>query len=236
MTTEPNSVGGTNDVAAEDQLPTYTRRSDQTRYDAQAINSALDEAFLCHVAYIDSGDPIVVPIIHARVGEELILRVGPESRLAELAASGDIALCVTVTLLDGLVLARAKVDNTVNYRTIVIRGTGTLVTDPEGQRAGLDAVVEHLVAGRSNHSRPPTPEEFAEVVLIRLPLADVALKTRTGPPQDAEEDLSLHHWAGVISVRNAYGPPFPSPDLPYDRQVPAQLANYNRSARAQGYR
>ncbi|MBT0771309.1 pyridoxamine 5'-phosphate oxidase family protein [Kineosporia sp. J2-2] len=233
MTTEPNSA---NEVAAEDQLPTYTRRSDQTRYDAQAINSALDEAFLCHTAYIDSGDPIVVPTLHARVGEELLLRVGPESRLAELAASGDVALCVTVTLLDGLVLARAKVDNTVNYRAIVIRGTGSLVKDPQAKLAGLDSIVEHLVAGRSNHSRPPTPEELATFVLISLPLDDVALKSRTGPPQDAEGDLALHHWAGVISVRNAYGPPFPAPDLPYDRQVPAQLANYNRSAKPQGYR
>ena len=233
MTTEPNS---SNLVAAEDQLPSYARRSDQTRYDAQGINSALDEAFMCHVAYIDSGDPIVVPGIHARVGEELLLRVGPESRLAELAGDGDLALCVTVTLLDGLVLARAKIDNTINYRSIVIRGIGSLVKDPEAKLAGLDAVVEHLVAGRSNHARPPTPEELAEVVLISLPLADVALKTRTGPPQDQPEDLALHHWAGVISVRNAYGPPFPSPDLPYDRQVPAQLANYSRSAKPQGYR
>jgi nitroimidazol reductase NimA-like FMN-containing flavoprotein (pyridoxamine 5'-phosphate oxidase superfamily) len=233
MTTEPNAL---NSVAAEDQLPTYTRRSDQTRYDAQAINSALDEALLCHVAYIDSGDPIVVPATHARIGEELLLRVGPESRLAELAADGDLALCVTITLLDGLVLARAELDNTINYRSIVIRGTGSLVKEEAAKLAGLDAVVEHLVAGRSNHSRPPSAEEFAEVVLIRLPLADVALKTRTGPPQDAEEDLALHHWAGVISVRNAYGPPFPSPDLPYDRPMPSQLANYNRSAKPQGYR
>ncbi|GAB3241285.1 pyridoxamine 5'-phosphate oxidase family protein [Kineosporia babensis] len=223
-------------MAAADQLPTYTRRSDQTRYDAQAINAALDEAFLCHVAYIDSGDPIVVPAVHARVGEELLLRVGRWSRLAELAADGDIKLCATVTLLDGLVLARAKVDNTVNYRSIVVRGTGSLVKDPQAKLAGLDAIVEHLVAGRSNHSRPPTPEEFAEVVLISLPLDDVALKSRTGPPQDAEEDLVLHHWAGTIGVRRAYSPPFPAPDLPYDRQVPAQLANYNRSAKPQGYR
>ena len=239
MTTEPNAAGAGNagnSVAAEDQLPTYTRRSDQTRYDAQAINSALDEAFMCHVAYIDSGDPIVVPVIHARVGEELLLRVGQWSRLAELAADGDLKLCVTVTLIDGLVLARAKVDNTMNYRSIVVRGTGRLVKDPQAKLAGLDAVVEHLVAGRSNHSRPPTPAEFDEIVLISMPLEDVALKSRTGPPQDAEEDLALHHWAGVISVRNSYGPPFPSPDLPYDRQVPAQLANYNRSAKPQGYR
>ncbi|GAB6899968.1 pyridoxamine 5'-phosphate oxidase family protein [Kineosporia succinea] len=236
MTTEPNAVGSVNSVAAEHQLPTYTRRSDQTRYDAQAINAALDEAFLCHVAYIDSGDPIVVPVTHSRVGEELLLRVGHESRLAELATDGDIALCVTVTLLDGLVLARAEVDNAINYRSIVIRGTGSLVKDPAAKLAGLDAIVEHLVAGRSKHTRPPNEEEAAEVVLLSLPLEDVALKTRTGPPQDAEEDLSLHHWAGVISVRNAYGPPFPSPDLPYDRQVPAQLANYNRSAKPQGYR
>lgn len=230
MTTEPNQV------AAEDQLPTYTRRSDQTRYDAQAINSALDEAFLCHVGYIDSGDPIVVPAAHTRVGDHLLLRAAPDSRLAEVASFGDMKLCVTVTLLDGLVLARAEVDNTVNFRSIVVRGVGSLVSDPQARRDGLHAIVEHLVAGRSSHSRPPTPEELEEVILISLPLEDVSLKSRTGPPHDAEEDMALHHWAGWISVRNAYGPPFPSPDLPYDRPVPAQLANYNRAAKRQGYR
>jgi len=175
-------------------------------------------------------------VTHTRVGDRLLLRAAAQSRLAQLATYGEMKLCVTVTLLDGLVLARAEVDNTINFRSIVVRGTGNLVRDPQARREGLDAIVEHLVAGRSNHSRPPTPEELQDVVLISLPLEDVSLKSRTGPPQDAEADLALHHWAGWISVRNAYGPPFPSPDLPYNRQVPAQLANYNRSAKPQGYR
>jgi uncharacterized protein len=230
MTTDPDDG-----VYAANTRVTYTRRSDLARYDAQAINSTLDEALYSHVGYVDEGDPIVVPMIHTRIGENLYLHTSSGSRLARLAADGT-RLCVTVSLLDGLVLARSQVGHNVNYRSVVVRGDGNLITDEEQKRIVLAAVVEHIVAGRSRHSRPPTAEELAGVGLVRMSLDDVAMKSRSGPPNDEEADLALHHWAGVIGVRNSYGPAFPSPDLPYDRQAPAQLTNYSRSARPQGYR
>jgi nitroimidazol reductase NimA-like FMN-containing flavoprotein (pyridoxamine 5'-phosphate oxidase superfamily) len=230
MTTEPDDG-----VYAANTRVTYTRRSDHARYDAQAINALLDEALVCHVGYVDAGDPIVVPVIHTRVEEVVYLYTATGSRLAQLAATGT-RLCVTVSLIDGLVLARNQIGHGVNYRSVVARGEGFLVTDDAEKLAVVAAVVEHIVAGRSRHSRPPTPEELAAVGLVRMTLDDVSLKSRTGPPIDVEADLALHHWAGVIGVRNGFGPAFPAPDLPYDRPVPAQLTNYSRSARPQGYR
>lgn len=235
MTTEFDKSGPDDGVYAANTRVTYTRRSDHARYDAQAINSLLDEALICHVGYVDDGDPIVVPVIHTRIDETLYLHTAAGSRLAQLAAAG-ARLCVTVSLLDGLVLARSQVGHNVNYRSVVARGEGFLVTDDVEKLDVIAAVVEHIVAGRSRHSRPPTAEELAAVELVRMPLDDVSLKSRSGPPVDEEADLGLHHWAGVIGVRYGYGPAFPSPDLPYDRPVPSQLTNYSRSARPQGYR
>jgi len=212
MTTEQND-----DLIAADPIRTYTRRSDQARYDAQSINSALDEALICHVGYVDGEDPVVIPAIHARVGEDLFLRVPTDSRLAQLAVGGT-QLCVTVTLLDGLVLARSEVNTTLNYRSVVARGRGTLLVEESQKQAVLDYLVEHLVAGRARHSRPPAPAELAALAVIRMPLEDVALKSRSGPPADEDSDLALHHWAGVIGVRNGYGPAFPAPDLPYNQR------------------
>jgi nitroimidazol reductase NimA-like FMN-containing flavoprotein (pyridoxamine 5'-phosphate oxidase superfamily) len=235
MTTEFDKTEPDDGVYAASTRGTYTRRSDHARYDAQAINSLLDEALICHVGYVDDGDPIVVPVIHTRIDETLHLHTATGSRLAQLAADGT-RLCVTVSLLDGLVLARSQVGHNVNYRSVVARGEGVLIADDIEKLDVMAAVVEHLVAGRSRHSRPPTAAELDAVGLVRMPLDDVSLKSRSGPPVDEEDDLGLHHWAGVIGVRYGYGPAFPSPDLPYDRPVPSQLTNYSRSARPQGYR
>jgi nitroimidazol reductase NimA-like FMN-containing flavoprotein (pyridoxamine 5'-phosphate oxidase superfamily) len=230
MTTEPDDG-----VYSANTRSTYSRRSDLARYDAGAIDSIIDEALFCHVGYVDDGDPIVVPVIHTRIDQALYLHTSTGSRLDRLAAEGT-RLCVTISLIDGLVLARSQANHNVNYRSVVIRGEGRLVTDEPEKNTVMAAVVEHLAAGRSRNSRPPTATELAAVGLVRLALDDVSLKSRSGPPNDEPEDLATHYWAGVIGVRNSYGPAFPAPDLPYDRPVPPQLSNYNRSARARGYR
>jgi nitroimidazol reductase NimA-like FMN-containing flavoprotein (pyridoxamine 5'-phosphate oxidase superfamily) len=232
MTTEPDDDG----VYAATVRSNSMRQSDRARYRAQSIHATLDEALICHVGYVDDGYPVVIPLIHTRVDENLYLYTSTGSRLTRLAEGGDTSLCVTVTLLDGLVLARSQVNHSVNYRSVTARGQGILVTDEAEKRSALSAVVEHIVAGRSRHSRPPTEAELAAIVMIRLPLTDAEHQSRTGPPVDDEEDLGLHHWAGVIGIRNDYGPAFPAPDLPYDRPVPRQLTNYSRSARPQAYR
>jgi nitroimidazol reductase NimA-like FMN-containing flavoprotein (pyridoxamine 5'-phosphate oxidase superfamily) len=232
MTTEPDD-GVYADTTTRS---TYTRRGDQARYDAQAIHTTLDEALFCHVGYVDDEAPVVVPVIHARDERNLYLHTSTGSRLARLADAGKTRLCVTVSLLDGLVLARSQVGHNVNYRSVVARGVGELIRDEREKRAALALIVEHIAAGRSSHSRPPTDDELAVVGVVRMPLDDVSFKSRTGPPVDGSDDLPLWHWAGVIGVRVDYGPAFPAPDLPYDRQLPNQLANYSRSAKPQGYR
>jgi nitroimidazol reductase NimA-like FMN-containing flavoprotein (pyridoxamine 5'-phosphate oxidase superfamily) len=232
VSAEPVDDGGY--PATGRNAPAYN--PEQVRYDVQPIYAVVDEALICHVAYIhDDGTPIMIPTIHARINDVLYLHTASGSKLAHLAAEGT-PLCVTVSLLDGLVLARSQFGHSINYRSVIVRGEGVLVSDPAEKRTALAAVVEHLVAGRSRHSRPPTDDELADTRLVRLPLTDVALRSRTGPPMDDVDDVALHHWAGVIGIRNGYGPAFPAPDLPYDRAVPAQLANYSRSARPQSYR
>jgi len=227
MTTE-SSEG----VYPATERTTPTRHSDRARYDVQAISAVLDEAITCHVGYVDDGEPIVVPTIHTRVDDQLYLHTSSGSRLAKLAgAEGGTPVCVTVTLLDGLVLARSQFNHSMNYRSVVVRGTGTAVTDGQEKLDALAAVVEHIAQGRGRHSRPPTGKELAATALVRVPIAEASLKSRNGPPNDDEGDHELPYWAGVITVRTSYGPAFPAPDLPYDVPVPQQLANYTRRTR-----
>jgi nitroimidazol reductase NimA-like FMN-containing flavoprotein (pyridoxamine 5'-phosphate oxidase superfamily) len=208
--------------------------SDTIPINTAAINGVLDEALLCHVGYVDDG-PVVIPTIHARVDEALYLHGYAGSRLAQLAEHG-VRVCVTVTLADGIVLARSQFGHTINHRSVVVRGRGTLVRDPAERAIALTALVEHLLAGRSTHSRPPSDEELQDLGIIRLPMAEAVIETRSGPPVDDPEDLALPHWAGVLGVRSSYGPALPAPELPYGRQIPAQISNYSRAARPQGYR
>jgi nitroimidazol reductase NimA-like FMN-containing flavoprotein (pyridoxamine 5'-phosphate oxidase superfamily) len=214
---------------------TPTRHSDRARYDVPAVHGVLDEALSCHVGYLDQGDPIVIPTIHVRVGDTLYLHSSTGSRLSRLAARGT-SVCVTVTLIDGLVMARSWFSHSMNYRSVVVRGVGRLVADHAERRAGLAAVVDHVLAGRSAHSRPPTARELAATALVSVPLVEVSMKSRAGPPVDDEPDLALPHWAGVIGVRTGFGPALPAPDLPYDTPTPEPVAHYRRSARPGEYR
>jgi len=239
MTTDPKDDVAGEDVATGDQaigarsVPRPTRG--RLRDESQPIQAVLDEALICHVGYLDDGGPVVVPSLHARIEQTLYLHTSSDSGLARLAADGT-RLCVTVSLLDGLVLGRSQFNHSMNYRSVIARGEGTLVTGDEEKRTAIAALVDHVAAGRSRHSRPPNEAELAATALVRLPLTDVILNSRAGPPVDDRNDLGLYHWAGVIGIRNAFGPAFPAPDLPYDRPVPPQLANYSRSARPHGYR
>ena len=209
----------------------------ETTHTAQ-VDAVLDEGLVCHLGY-DDGGPVVIPAVHARVGDLLYLRIEGEGRLAQLAeqaAPRGVPICATVTLNDGIVLGRSQSHHTVNYRSAVIRGDATPVSDGAERAEALTALVEHLLAGRATHSRPPDDEEVDALVILRLPIETSDLIGRNGPPNDDPEDAVLPHWAGVLGVRPSYGPAWPAQDLPYGRQVPAQIANYNRTARPQGYR
>ena len=200
----------------------------------QQVYAVLDEGLVCHVGY-DDGGPVVVPALHGRVDGVLYVLGADDDRLAVLAQD-PLPLCVTVTLTDGIVLARSQTRHSVNYRAAVVRGTATTVTDLGEKEDAMTAVIEHVLAGRSTHSRPPTAQELADTGIVRLVIEDAALQGRSGPPHDDPDDAQLPHWAGVLGVRPGYGPALPAPDLPYGRQVPAQIANYSRTARPQGYR
>lgn len=203
-----------------------TRLPERAVHDAEAVHAVLDEGLVCHVGVIVDDEPVVLPTIHARIGRRLYLHSSTGSRLSQLArrAGPDgVPVCVTVTLVDGLVLARSQFHHSMNYRSVVVRGRAQLVGDAAEREAALTAVVEHVVAGRSAASRPGDGRELAATAVLRIELREATLKRRTGPPSDDDEDLALPHWAGVIPVRTAFGAPEPAPDLRPDRTVPAHV-------------
>jgi nitroimidazol reductase NimA-like FMN-containing flavoprotein (pyridoxamine 5'-phosphate oxidase superfamily) len=213
MSTEPAVEGSTPPTYPPTPRTTPTRIRERVSYDREAVRAVLDEAYLCHVGHALDGAPVVLPNIHARVDDVLYLHASTGSRLAQAARTAPVPVCVTVTLLDGLVLARSHMHHSMNYRSVVVRGELTLVTDPAEKARAFTAVVEHVVPGRSGESRPPDARESAATAVLRLPLVEVSLKARTGGVNDDEADLALPHWAGVVPVAVSLGTPIPEPQL-----------------------
>jgi len=191
---------------------TPTRLRERARYDRETVHAVLDEAYICHLGFVADGEPVVLPTIHARVEETLYLHGSTGSRPLRLARDG-LRVCVTVTLLDGLVLARSAFHHSMNYRSVVVHGQAQLVRDPEEKWAALTALVEHVVPGRSAGVRTPSARELAATALLRLPLTEVSAKVRAGGVNDEPEDLSLPHWAGVIPLTLVRGEPQSATDL-----------------------
>ncbi len=190
-----------------------TRLRERAEYGADAVNAVLDEALICHLGFVVDGDPVVLPMIHARVGQDLYLHTSTGSRLSRSVPGEGLPVCVTVTLVDALVLARSQFHHSMNYRSVVVHGRAHLLTDP-GQRAeALTAIVEHVLPGRASTSRPGDPRELAATAVLRVPLVEVSLKRREGPPGDDDQDLGLPYWAGLIPVSIQLGPARPAPDL-----------------------
>jgi len=186
-------------------------------YDRAVIAAILDEALYCHVGFVDGGQPVVIPTIHARIGDELVFHGARASRLLRALAG---PVCVTVTLLDGLVLARSAFHHSMNYRSVVVLGVAEEVTDPERKLAALDAIVEHVAVGRAGIARPANRKELAATRVMSLPLREASAKIRTGPPLDEPEDLAYPCWAGVVPLRTAPGEPISAPDLTGDFTPP----------------
>lgn len=180
--------------------------------DRTIVHEILDQGLVAHVGFVHDGSPFVLPMAHGRRGEELILHGAVASRLMTSLASG-IDVCVTVTLLDGLVLARSTFHHAMNYRSVVLFGRATPITDAQRKAEALDALVEHLVPGRSREARRADAQEIAATSVLTLPIDEGSAKVRTGPPKDAERDLELPVWAGVVPLRALFGSPEPSPDL-----------------------
>ncbi|GAA2393365.1 pyridoxamine 5'-phosphate oxidase family protein [Streptomyces glaucosporus] len=213
---------------APTQRTVPTRGRDRAAYDRALVHAILDAGYVCHLGFVRDGAPVVLPTLYARVGERLYVHGSTGSRPLRAAGRSDTGLpvCLTVTHLDGLVLARSAFHHSVNYRSVVVHGTARQVTDPAERAVALDALVDQAVPGRSADTRPPSARELAATAVVALDLEEVSAKVRTGGPNDDPEDLVLPHWSGVLPVRQVLGPLVPADDLAPDVAVPGYLAAF----------
>lgn len=202
-----------------------TRSRERAKYDRETVHAILDEAYLCHLGFVRDGAPVVLPTLFGRLGERLYVHGSTGSRPLRKAdgAGPGLPVCLTVTHVDGLVLARSAFHHSINYRSVMVHGIARTVTDPQERRIALDAIVDHVVPGRSADSRPADAKELAATAVIRLDLREVSAKIRTGGPNDEPADLALPHWAGVLPLARGYATPVPSDDLDPAIGVPGYL-------------
>ncbi|MER6633109.1 pyridoxamine 5'-phosphate oxidase family protein [Streptomyces sp. NPDC000987] len=186
-----------------------TRSAERASYDRELVHAILDEGYVCHLGFVRDGAPVVLPTLYGRVGERLYVHGSTGSRPLRMTGQADAGLpvCLTVTHVDALILARSAFHHSVNYRSVVVHGVAHDVTDPQEKRAALDALVDHVVPGRAADSRPANKKELAATAVLRLDLDEVSAKVRTGGVNDEPEDLALPHWAGVVPLRKGYEPP-----------------------------
>jgi nitroimidazol reductase NimA-like FMN-containing flavoprotein (pyridoxamine 5'-phosphate oxidase superfamily) len=203
------------------------RLPDRGAYDSETVFKILDEGLICHVGFSVDGQPYVIPTGFARVEDTLYIHGSAASRMLRTLAEG-VQVCVTVTLLDGLVLARAAFHHSMNYRSVVMLGRATLVSDPAEKVKALEAFTEHIVRGRWNDVRLPTEAELKATTVLALPLAEASAKIRTGPPKDDAEDYELPIWAGVVPLAITSAPPIADPRLNSGLEPPAYAKKYSR--------
>ena len=201
-----------------------TRNAHRVSYDRDAVHAVLDSASLCHVGFVVDGRPVVLPHLYARVDDVLYLHGSTGARA--LRGTGGLDVCVTVTLLDALVLARSAFHHSANSRCVVAHGRAVPVREEQEKRAALDALVESVARGRSQECRPPSAKELAATAVLALPLEEVSLKVRTGPPVDDDADLGLGHWAGVLPLRTVAGSPEPAEGV--TAPVPPSVAGWSQ--------
>jgi uncharacterized protein len=205
-----------------------TRYRERARYDRATVHGILDEALICHVGYLTAGRPVVLPTTHARLGEVLYLHGSTGSGPMLAASDEGLPVCVTVTLVDGLVLARSALHHSLQYRSVVVMGNARLVNDSREKLGALAALLDHVASGRSADSRPPNTRELAATAVLALDLVEVSAKVRDGGPVDDEQDLALPHWAGVVPLTLTAGAPAPADDLGPGVPLPRYLNPYRR--------
>ncbi len=210
--------------------------TDQTRikrnpargqYDRDTIHAIIDEGLVCHVGFVVDNRPIVIPTIHARDEDRLIFHGAKASRMLKHMQAGN-EVCVTITLLDGLVLARSVFHHSMNYRSVVVFGSGTLITDEEEKLRCLEVLTEHLVPGRWDDARIPNQKELNATSLIAMDISEASAKIRNGPPNDDDDDYSLTFWAGVLPVSQHFLAPVPDDRLKNGIVVPDYISTYQR--------
>ena len=196
-------------------------------YDRETVYAILDEALICHAGFVVDGAPVVIPTIHWRHGDTLYVHGSAASRMLRSLRDG-VETCVTVTLLDGLVIARSAFHHSMNYRSAMVLGTAHEVVDADERWAALRAIVDHVVPGRWDEVRLPTEVEMRATLVLRLAIDEASAKVRTGPPVDDEADYALPCWAGELPLRMATLPAVADPRLTPGIPVPAHVAGYRR--------
>jgi uncharacterized protein len=213
-----------NKIVLEQTEKTRVRRlPERGHYDQETIYAILDEGLICHVGFVVDGRPVVIPTIHTRVGDALYFHGSPAAGMLRNLREGADA-CVTVTLLDGLVLARSAFHSSMNYRSVVVFGKAEEVADRQEKLRALDAIVEHVCRGRSADARRPNEAELKQTLVLRIPITEASAKVRTGPPKDDEQDYALPIWAGVLPLALMPGAPVPDNEL----ATPAYVTRYRR--------
>jgi uncharacterized protein len=196
-------------------------------YDREIIDAILDEGLICHVGFVADGQPVVLPTIYARDDGRLLLHGSAASRMLRSIRDG-VPVCVTVTLHDGLVLARSAYHHSMNYRSVVIFGTATEITDDAAKVAAMESIVEHVMPGRWREVRPPNDGELKATMVLVLPINEASAKLRSGPPLDDEEDFGIPVWAGELPLRLVAQAPKADPRLPAGIALPRYLSDYQR--------
>ena len=197
------------------------------KYDRETVHAILDAAFVCHVGFCVEGQPYVIPTNYGRSGDTVYLHGSAASRMLRALSEG-VPVCVTVTLVDGLVLARSAFHHSVNYRSVVMLGTAQLVEDPAEKMEALRLFTEHVMKGRWDEVRWPTEQEMNATTVLALPLEEVSAKVRTGGPVDDEADYTLPVWAGVLPLEMVRKEPIADPQRKADQPLPAYIKNYSR--------
>ena len=206
------------------------REPQRAVYDRETVYRILDEAFLCHMGFVLDGQPFVIPTSYGRKDASLYVHGSAASRMLRHLQSGVGApVCVTVTLLDGLVLARSVFNHSMNYRSVVILGKATLVSDPEEKLTALRILSEHILPGRWDDARQPNSQELKATSVLRVPIEEFSAKVRTGPPIDDEEDYSFPTWAGVVPLHTVAGDPIDDERSVPQRTPPEYVRNYSRT-------
>jgi uncharacterized protein len=212
---------------------TLKRLPKRAEYDRRAVYDILDEGFICHVGFAVNAQPVVIPTGYARAGDNLYIHGSQASRMLRAVSEG-IDVCVTVTLVDGLVLARSAFHHSMNYRSVVVFGRASVMEDREEKFAALRALTEHIVPGRWAEAREPNEAEIKATMVLSLPLVEASAKVRTGPPLDDDDDYEIPVWAGVIPLRVQAYDAISDPRLAAGVRLPDYLRHYDRPAKRGG--
>ena len=206
---------------------TVKRLPERGAYDRQTIDSILDEALICHLAFETDHGPVAIPTIHARIGDVLYLHGSHASRMMRATVGEQV--CVTATIVDGIVVARSAFHHSLNYRSVMVFGTPRVVEDADERTAAFAAITNHVLSGRWDEARQPNAKEDKGTRLLAIDIDEASAKLRSGPPVDDEEDMALGIWAGVIPLAVTPGEPIPAPDLEPGVDVPPSVIDYSAS-------